>query len=127
MPLKSGHSKKVIASNIKTEMEAGKPHDQAIAIAMSKAGKASTSNYFKGGMIKADSLIRSIKEKKKLALGGMVEDDGNEEQEQIPGIDENGEDELMNSEFEMPSEEPNEMKQRILAQVLQKVRKNHAG
>lgn len=39
MPLKSGSSKKAISSNIKTEMAAGRPQKQAIAIAMRKAGK----------------------------------------------------------------------------------------
>ena len=38
MPLKKGKSKKAIAANIRTEMHAGKPQQQAIAIAMSKAG-----------------------------------------------------------------------------------------
>lgn len=40
MPLKSGKSKKVISENIATEIRAGKPRDQAIAIAYSKAGKS---------------------------------------------------------------------------------------
>lgn len=39
MPLKKGRSKKVIGENIATEINSGKPKDQAIAIAMSKAGK----------------------------------------------------------------------------------------
>jgi hypothetical protein len=40
MPLKSGSSKSVIASNIKKEMHSGKSQAQSVAIAMSKAGKS---------------------------------------------------------------------------------------
>ena len=40
MPLIQGKSKKVISQNIKTEMKAGRPQKQAIAIALSTARKA---------------------------------------------------------------------------------------
>lgn len=40
MPLREGNSREAIAENIRTEMAAGKPRNQAVAIAMRKAGAA---------------------------------------------------------------------------------------
>ena len=40
MPLKSGKSKAVISSNIRTEIASGKSQKQAVAASLSKAGKS---------------------------------------------------------------------------------------
>ena len=44
MPLKKGSSKKTIAKNIRTEISAGKPPKQAVAIAYSVAKKPKKKN-----------------------------------------------------------------------------------
>lgn len=40
MPLKKGKSKKMIGRNIAELIRSGRPKDQAVAIAMSEAGKS---------------------------------------------------------------------------------------
>ena len=50
MPLKQGHSQETISKNISTETGAGKPHDQAVAIALNTAReslKKHTDEYHK--------------------------------------------------------------------------------
>jgi hypothetical protein len=60
MPLKEGSSDEVVSQNIKTEMKAGKPQKQAIAIALDKAGKSTSDNAEpeEGQMAQGD--VRSI-------------------------------------------------------------------
>ena len=60
MPLKQGSSKEVISKNIATEMHHGKPQSQAIAIAMSKAGKKKkrkVGSYNKEAVMRAKEMM----------------------------------------------------------------------
>lgn len=62
MPLKRGRSAKVIAHNIRTEMHHGKPHKQAVAIAMHEALKPK--KHKMGGV---EHLLKMVSHKKRHA------------------------------------------------------------
>lgn len=55
MPLKKGKSDEVVSKNIEQLMDEGYKQDQAVAIALDKAGK--TQNKAGGGVVKAFSPI----------------------------------------------------------------------
>jgi hypothetical protein len=63
MPLKKGKGQKAISANIRTEMKAGRPSKQAVAIAMHTAGKEGKKegrkDARKGGEGKADRKSKS--------------------------------------------------------------------
>jgi hypothetical protein len=50
LPLKPGKSRKVIQSNIRTEIKAGRKPNQAVAIAYSKAGMSKKSKKKRHGL-----------------------------------------------------------------------------
>jgi hypothetical protein len=56
MPLVKGKGQKAISENIKTEKAAGRPQDQAVAIALSEARRSGKKSKYrpkqKAGMVK---------------------------------------------------------------------------
>ena len=73
MPLQSGSSKATISANIRTERHAGKPPEQAVAIAMRKAGKSNRkrTKKDKDGLSVANSGHRSSYSDASLAKDAM--------------------------------------------------------
>lgn len=45
MPLKKGSSRKIVSQNIKTEMAAGRPQKQAVAIVLNTARKGKKKSW----------------------------------------------------------------------------------
>lgn len=62
MPLKKGSSQKTISKNIRTELAAGKPRKQAIAIALNTAGKSRPVKKKTGGSVKKPA-VKTVKKR----------------------------------------------------------------
>lgn len=114
MPIKHGYSKKSISKNIETEMAAGKPHEQSIAIALEEARQAKAEHKSYVGMINPESIIKAIKMKKQhLAHGGEVQ---SEDEEFLSADMESPEEEM----HEDPIESQEELKKRILLKAMKR-------
>lgn len=85
MPLIKGKSKKAFSKNVETEMHAGKPQDQALAIAYSMKRRAAK-KMAQGGMIEDSelqeshpkSIAEAIMRKHMMAEGGEIDQDDEE-------------------------------------------------
>lgn len=66
MPLQTGSSQETVGENIKTEMAHGKPQKQAVAIALSQAGKSN-----KDTMAPNQISLDEIKDTAKRLLGSF--------------------------------------------------------
>lgn len=119
MPLIKGFSKKSISKNIIKEKEAGKPQEQAVAIALETARQAKTEHKFKGGIISPKSIVDKMK-MKKFADGGMVEDEKEMDGEENTLFDTEMEPQDLVQKVEPEIE--GDMKSRILKGAVKKVK-----
>lgn len=78
MPLKHSKSKQAFSSNVKAEMDTGKPKDQSLAIAYSVKRKAQRKKKASGGMVESGSKDMNMAE------GGYVNDSAKTEQRPMP-------------------------------------------
>lgn len=133
MPLMSGKSKQAFSTNVRTEMNAGKPQNQALAIAYN-VRKHNKKKYAKGGEVNpkleaahdehegsAMHLVEKLRAKKAMAHGGMVDEGMNDEDEhELDMWDEESEDSLSQDHFadggevEMDPHEKRKMRMRSI-------------
>jgi hypothetical protein len=85
MPLIHGKSKEAMHGNISTEMHAGKPQKQAVAIAYNMARKAAQKKMSGGGRCHAcGGQINPKLEQSNMAMGGMMHEEQDQEHQPTP-------------------------------------------
>jgi hypothetical protein len=90
MPLITGKSKKSFGKNVSTEMHAGKPQDQAVAIAYSK--KREAEHMHEGGSPTVERILANHINKMAMggscySEGGMVANGGDDDVDMLAGSD----------------------------------------
>lgn len=139
MPLMSGKSKQAFSTNVRTEMNAGKPQKQALAIAYSVA-KHNRKKKAHGGEVNpkleaahdehsghAMDIVERLRAKNAMAHGGMIDEGMNDEDEhELDMWDEGSEDSLSQDHFAEGGEvemEPHEKRKMRMRSILSGMRK----
>lgn len=121
MPLIQSKSKKSFEKNVETEMDAGKPKAQSLAIAYAMKRRADNKAY--GGMVHEPEIhkdmIRHIIEQRKMAMGGMVKSDDNFLKENYDDASQlsDGQESFEGTDMEDPID-PMEKKRQIMMRVM---------
>lgn len=149
MPFKKGHSPQVVSENIKEMMRSGKPQKQSIAASLASARKYK--KMWKGGMYDEGGVVKDTKDqapsldpekvkqfqfgsvfnpqgKKKMADGGMVESDMDQDSDPEDYITSIEEERLLGTPHENEVENPEEQYEAsMFAQALRKKREMMMG
>ncbi len=125
MPLSKGKSPKAFSENVKTEMNAGKPQKQALAIAYSV--KRKSKGYAKGGEVEPQEEMIAPKEhflSDEEDMEPPFESESMSDDDELMEHDASTHPEMDNEEGH---EEPDQQRGDIVASILKSIRMKHMG